>query len=30
MDLWRNHAYPTADKVGWQLVIGGLTDPPAA
>jgi hypothetical protein len=25
VDLWRNHAYSTADKVGWQLVIGGLS-----
>lgn len=25
VDLWRNHAYSTADKIGWQLVIGGLS-----
>jgi hypothetical protein len=25
VDLWRNHAYSTADKVGWQLVVGGLS-----
>jgi hypothetical protein len=25
VDLWRNHAYSTSDRVGWQLVIGGLS-----
>lgn len=25
VDLWRSHVYSTADKVGWQLVIGGLS-----
>jgi hypothetical protein len=25
VDLWRNHGYSTADKVGWQLVVGGLS-----
>lgn len=25
VDLWRNHAYSTAERIGWQLVIGGLS-----
>lgn len=24
-DLWRNRAYSTSNKIGWQLVMGGLT-----
>lgn len=24
VDLWRNDAYTTSNKIGWQLVIGGL------
>jgi hypothetical protein len=25
VDLWRNRAYSTSNRIGWQLVIGGLS-----